>query len=102
VPIVGQYWPIPRTGGGQIIEIRAVLPGFPAPLGILDYAFDDALIGVVHGFYGTGPREHPEGLGVFADLAAWEGWDWRAEIMAARRRMRGLGALIAPAPSAGE
>ena len=50
VPIVGQYWPIPKRGGGRIIEIRAVLPGFPAPLGILDYAFDEALIGVVHGY----------------------------------------------------
>ena len=46
VPIVGQYWP---QAGNAVIAIRGVLPGHPSPLGILDYALDEALVGVVAG-----------------------------------------------------
>ncbi len=93
IPIAGQYWPTPRTGG-EIIEIRAVLPGFPAPLGILDCAFDDALIGVVHGYYGTSTVR---GCGVATAVLErydWSAWDFVKEIRAARGRMKAAGALM--------
>ncbi len=86
VPVVGQYWPTPRTGGGQIIDIRAVLPDFPAPVGILDYALDDLLIGVVHGYYATGARDYEPPYD-------FTGWDFDAAIHAARERMTALDAL---------
>ncbi len=75
VPIVGQYWP--RTAArecGNLIDLRALLPGHPAPLGIFDYAFDDQLIGVVAGFYATGARD----ASVDWETYDWAGWDWGA------------------------
>ncbi len=93
IPIVGQYWPTPRSGG-EIIEIRAVLPDFPAPLGILDYAFDDALIGVVHGFYGMSDVRGRGAAATILDRYDWSGWDFAKEIRNARERMKALVALM--------
>lgn len=91
VPIVGQYWP-----RGNTVDLRALLPGYPAPLGIFDYALDGLLIGVVAGFYATGARD----ASVDWDACDWSGWDWE-EIARARDGMKALRALHdwRPAPA---
>jgi hypothetical protein len=49
---------------------------------------DGQLVGVVAGFYPDCPRDHdPEGYD-------WAGWDFREEILAARRRMKALRAML--------
>lgn len=88
--IVGQFWPGEDDGVRRtILDLRALLPGHPAPLGIMDYALDGLLIGVVAGCYATGARD------ATIDWAAcdWSGWDWGA-IAGVRRHMKALDAMI--------
>ena len=89
IPIVGQFWPGEDDGVRRmILDLRALLPGHPAPLGIMDYALDGQLIGVVAGFYATGARD----ASVDWDACDWSGWDWEA-IARARDGMKALRAL---------
>lgn len=93
VPLVGQYWP--RTAArerGGLIDLRALLPGYPAPLGIFDYAFDEELIGVVAGCYATGARD----ASVDWATCDWAGWDWSASIDGVRRHLKALEAMCGP------
>ena len=58
VALVGQYWPgAADRARDSLIDLRALLPGHPAPLSYFDYAFAEQLIGVVAGFYATGARD---------------------------------------------
>ncbi len=84
VPLVGQYWP-----GATCIDLRALLPGHPAPLGIFDDAFADQLIGVVAGFYATDARDAT----IDWEACDWSGWDWSASIDGVRRQLKALEAM---------
>jgi len=89
VALVGQYWP--RARGG-LIDLRVLLPGYPAPIGIFDYAFAEQLIGVVAGFYATGARD----ASVDWTACDWSDWDWSASIGGVRRHMTALEAMSGP------
>ncbi len=90
VALVGQYWPrtADRARGG-LIDLRALLPGHPAPLGIFDYAFAEELVGVVAGFYATGARD----ASVDWTACDWSDWDWSASIDGVRRHLKALEAM---------
>lgn len=97
VPLVGQYWPRARDGArGGLIDLRALLPGHPAPLGIFDYAFAEQLVGVVAGFYATGARDDS----IDWSACDWAGWDWGASIDGVRRHLKALEALSGPLTTA--
>lgn len=93
VPIVGQYWPRSTARArGNLIDLRALLPGYPAPLGIFDYAFAEQLVGVVAGFYATGARD----ASVEWEMCDWSGWDWSENIGGVRRHLKALSAMSGP------
>lgn len=93
--IAGQYWPTVDSWGMPMLDIRAVLPGFPTVYRYFDAAyFAEELIGVVHGYYATGKRGGDSYTGIDMSKYDWEGWDFREEMRAARGRMKALGTLF--------